>query len=112
MRYELISGSVPVDAVLVSIWRQHGRAFADVAHITSNSDQNVAADFHRPVRVALKRAGELASECGLERVIIALADPSGWDLSWGELVGSAEPASPSSTQLPRVSSVAEAGSFD
>ena len=85
--YELLSGeSVPHDAVLVSIWRQHGRSFADVACMHCAAEKLVAADFPMPVSVALQRAKEVALGCGVSRVVIALAGRQVWNPAWGDVL--------------------------
>jgi hypothetical protein len=76
----------PPDAVVVSIWRSLGRVVGDVVctHCPTATDYLVP-DFPRPVPVALERAEELRSQCGLDRVVIALAEPGLWKAEWGAL---------------------------
>jgi hypothetical protein len=85
--YELLSGhNVPGDAVLVCIWKQHGRTFADVACTPSTADDVIAADIPQSVGVALRRAKELARSRGLSRIVVAPTHEDLWKPEWGDAI--------------------------
>jgi hypothetical protein len=73
---------VPQGAVVVNVWKAMGRTVADVASSTCpNADEYVAADFPRPVPLALERAAEVCKACGLDTVAV-VADDAIWREDW------------------------------
>ena len=81
MRYERLAGAeVPNDAVVVSVRKNNGRVLADLACMHCAAQEMIVADFPRPLSIALERASEVAEECGLAKVVIAVTNDDLWRL--------------------------------
>ncbi len=79
MQYERLKGpSVPDRVVIVSVWKNHGSIFADVACTGCTVEQRIVAEFPKPLTSTLERASALAEECGLSRIVIAATDDALW----------------------------------
>jgi hypothetical protein len=88
MRYERCRpDEIPINAVIVSVWRALGRTVADIACSTLPTLRECnTAEFPRPVPHTLERAEELRERYDLTKIVIVIEDESLWRESWGELL--------------------------
>ena len=78
--------AIPPESVIVTVWHSGGRTVADVTCTSCPAaDDYIVADFPRPVPIALERAEQVRSYCGLQRIAVVLTNESLWRSEWGNL---------------------------
>ncbi|HEY0034748.1 MAG TPA: hypothetical protein VGB81_15920 [Devosia sp.] len=80
------SDQIDTPAVVLHVWQAMGRTVADVAcSACPRAEDYVAADFPRPVHLAVARALEICEICGLDKVAVVLAEGLEWRQDWAPL---------------------------